>query len=114
MKKILIILFFLIVHCTLKIEDCEAQWVQISNGMYRGTVQCFAVSGTNLFVGMGFGGCVFLSTNNGANWTSVNYGLTNRSVYALAFLGPNYLQGQVVAYFYQQITVQAGLLLITV
>ncbi len=38
---------------------------------------------TNLFAGTAFDG-VFLSTNNGTSWTSVNAGLTNDTVVALA------------------------------
>ena len=43
------------------------------------TFIALAVSGTNLFAGT-YGGGVFLSTNNGTNWTAVNNGLTNSNV----------------------------------
>ena len=68
-----------------------AQWVQ-TNGPYGGYVYCFAVSGTNLFVGT-TGGGVFLSTNNGTSWTAVNTGLTNTVVLALAVSGTNLFAG---------------------
>ena len=42
--------------------------------------------GTNLFAGSAGGG-VFLSTNNGTNWSAVNSGLTQLSVNSLATLG---------------------------
>jgi imidazolonepropionase-like amidohydrolase len=50
----------------------------------------FAASGTNLFAGTGGGG-VFLSTNNGTNWTST--GLTRDWVTALAVSGTNLFAG---------------------
>jgi hypothetical protein len=56
------------------------------------TVLALKVSGTNLFAGT-YGGGVFLSTNNGTNWTAVNTGLTNTNVYALALNGTNLFAG---------------------
>jgi photosystem II stability/assembly factor-like uncharacterized protein len=71
-----------------------AQWIQTSGisssaGQY---VSCFAASGTNLFAGT-HGSGVFLSTNNGTSWISVNTGLTNPYVYALAVYGTNLFAG---------------------
>ncbi|MCX6145244.1 MAG: T9SS type A sorting domain-containing protein [Ignavibacteriales bacterium] len=66
-----------------------AQWLQ-TNGPYGGKVNCFTVSGTNLFAGT-YGG-VFLSTNNGTSWTAVNTGL-NTSVLSLAVSGTNLFAG---------------------
>jgi hypothetical protein len=51
----------------------KAQWVQ-TNGPLGGWVRCFAENDTNLFAGTQGG--VFRSTNNGADWTAVNAGLT--------------------------------------
>ena len=68
----------------------HAQWLQ-TNGPYGGIVQCFAVSGTNLFAGT-YGG-VFLSTNNGTSWTAVNTGLTNTDVFSFAVSGTNLFAG---------------------
>ncbi len=65
-------------------------WQQ-TNGPYGGIIDCFAVSGTNLFAG-GLGG-VFLSTNNGTSWTQVNTGLTSTAVLSLAVLGTNLFAG---------------------
>ncbi len=50
-----------------------AQWVQ-TNGPSGGVVQNVCVSGTNMFAATGGAG-VFLSTDAGANWKSVNTGL---------------------------------------
>ncbi|MBK9404558.1 MAG: hypothetical protein IPN57_08505 [Ignavibacteria bacterium] len=58
-----------IVHCSLNIDNCKAQWVQ-TNGPYGGDIRSFAVSGTNLFAA-NYGGGVYLSTNNGTNWTAL-------------------------------------------
>jgi len=62
-----------------------AQWVQ-TNGLYEGRVNCFAVSGTNIFAGTDNYG-VFLSTNNGTSWTQVDNGLTSTYVRSLAVSG---------------------------
>src|ERR1035437_6864780 len=71
----------------------QAQWVQ-TNGPGGGDIQCFAVSGSNLFAGS-FGGGVFLSTNNGTSWTAVNNGFPFpfSSVKALAVSGTNLFAG---------------------
>jgi hypothetical protein len=66
-------------------DTSPAQWVQ-TNGPFGGTISAFASSGTNLFAGAYPGG-VFLSTNNGTNWTGVNSGLTNDAVDALLVAG---------------------------
>ena len=51
-----------------------------------------AVSGNNLFAGTLYGG-VFLSTNNGTNWTVVNNGLTSTKILALAVCDSNLFAG---------------------
>ena len=67
-----------------------AQWVQ-PNGPYGANVNCFAVSGTHLFVGTWSG--VFRSTNHGTSWTRVNSGLTHTYVLALAVSDTNIFAG---------------------
>ncbi len=62
----------------------HAQWVQ-TNGPFKGDVNCFALSGMNLFAGTN--GDVFLSTNNGSSWICINSGLTNTNVIALTVSG---------------------------
>ena len=69
----------------------HAQWIQ-TNGPYGGFINCFAVSGTNLFAGTTRGG-VFLSTNNGTSWSAVNTGLWYTDVRALAVSGTNLFAG---------------------
>lgn len=92
-NKIFAIVFVLtlIIHFTLNIDDCEAQWIQ-TNGPYGGIVRSLTVSGTNVFAGTNGGG-VFLSTNNGTSWTAVNNGLTNTDVLSLAVSGTNLFAG---------------------
>src|SRR5581483_2901077 len=85
--------FFLVVFCaTVGVVPLFAQWVQTNGPFAGGDVRCFAVSGTNLFAG-NFGGGVFLSTNNGTSWASVNTDLTDTVVYALAVSGTNLFAG---------------------
>ncbi|MDP2886983.1 MAG: T9SS type A sorting domain-containing protein [Ignavibacteria bacterium] len=72
-------------------SGATARWIQ-TNGPYAGQVYSFAVSSTNLFAGTDGGG-VFLSTNNGTSWSSVNTGLTNTRVHALALSGTNVFAG---------------------
>ena len=70
----------------------DGSWVQ-TNGPYGGSVQCFAVSGRNLFAGTDGGG-VFLSTNNGTSWTAPSAVVPNpRYVVALAVSGTNLFAG---------------------
>jgi hypothetical protein len=68
-----------------------AQWIQ-TNSPSGGRVNCFAVSGTNLFAGTKSGG-VFRSTNNGTNWTAVNNGLSDTQIYTLAVFGSELIAG---------------------
>jgi hypothetical protein len=70
--------------------SASAQWVQ-TNAPSGGRVLCFVSAGTNLFAGTGGG--VFLSTNNGTNWTAVNSGLTTTAVVSLAVNGSNLFAG---------------------
>ena len=84
-KSIYLAIVFVLL-CT----NASAQWVQ-TNGPYGGDVECFAVSGTNLFAGTYAG--VFRSSDAGTSWTAVNTGLTNKYVRALAVSGTNLYAG---------------------
>jgi len=69
-----------------------AQWVQVPNGMGNTqTVYSFAVSGNNIFAGTFYYG-VYLSTDNGTNWTHTSLN-NNISVYSLAVSGNNIYAG---------------------
>ncbi|HEX9970570.1 MAG TPA: hypothetical protein VGD14_00730, partial [bacterium] len=72
-----------------------AEWVHC--GLYFTYIYCFTnipdgAGGTSLFTGSdGYG--VYLSTNNGEDWTAVNTGLTNKHIFALAVNGTNLFAG---------------------
>lgn len=73
----------LVVLCSM----ASAQWVH-TNGPDGGTVYCFAISGTNIFAGTEGG--VFLSTDNGTNWTPANSGIgDSHFVWSLVSNGTN-------------------------
>ena len=58
----------------------NAQWVQ-SNGPLGGYINCLAYSDGNIYAGS-FTGGVFVSSDNGLNWTSANDGFTDlRNLY---------------------------------
>jgi photosystem II stability/assembly factor-like uncharacterized protein len=86
MKTLTKILFFFL----LATQICFAQWVQ-TNGPIGGYVNCFLVSGLNLFAATSNG--VFLTANNGSDWVEVSTGLTDRNVFALAEIGTNLIAG---------------------
>ena len=70
MKKNIFIVFSLIIFYTISLNKCNAQWVQMPNGL--GTTKDilrFAVIGNNILAG-GEGG-LYLTTNNGNNWNNV-------------------------------------------
>ncbi len=90
MKKLLFLL--LIIIPILSRLPAEAQWVQVSNGMGNTvTVSSLAYSGNTIFAGtynIGYG--VWLSTDNGTNWTRTSL---NRWVLSLAANGNNVFAG---------------------
>ena len=82
--------------------DNGATWKAANTGLTNKVVVAFAVSpapGGGGFVNLfdlfaaTFGGGVFLSTNNGSNWTAVNTGLANLYVNTLAISGTNLFAG---------------------
>jgi len=88
MKKLLYILFLLVLTSL-----TNAQWVQVSNGMGSSkSVHSLAYSGNNIFAGTYSNG-VYISTNNGTNWTNTSTELTNKQVYSLAINGNNLYAG---------------------
>jgi hypothetical protein len=68
-----------------------------NNGLPRSGMDCWvgsiAESGTNVFSGTVHG--VFLSTDNGTNWTAVNTGLTDAGIISLVAAGTNLFAGTV-------------------
>ncbi|MFN3871645.1 MAG: T9SS type A sorting domain-containing protein [Ignavibacterium sp.] len=71
--------------------ELNAQWVN-TNGPGAGNVRAIVNIGSNLFAGTEGGG-VYLSTDNGTNWTAVNQGLTNLNVTSFAVSGTNLFAG---------------------
>ncbi|MCB0728574.1 MAG: T9SS type A sorting domain-containing protein [Ignavibacteriae bacterium] len=69
----------------------EAQWVHAGSPGGNLTIYSFASAGQNLFAGT-YGG-VFLTTNGGSTWTSVNNGFPAIHVYALIFIGSELYAG---------------------
>lgn len=63
----------------------NAQWQQ-GNGINGGTVHCLAVKDTIILAGTDTGG-VFISTDDGLNWTASNNGLPEKNVVALLVKG---------------------------
>jgi len=63
----------------------RAQWVQFSNGMGNVTVTALSVSGTYIFAGTSGNNGVYISTNNGINWTQTS--LNKINVRSLAING---------------------------
>jgi photosystem II stability/assembly factor-like uncharacterized protein len=92
MKKIIVRLFafFLIVHCTLNIEHCNAQWVQCNGIGTNQYVYSLTSLGNNIFAGTSDFG-VYISTNSGTNWIQTS--LNNHYVYSLTTLGNNIIAG---------------------
>jgi hypothetical protein len=68
----------------------NAQWVQTS-GPEGGTINALAVNAGNIFAGSDNG--IFLSTNNGSSWASVNSGLVNLNSTALLISGGTIFAG---------------------
>lgn len=73
-------ILLLIISITFISNFTFAQWVQ-TNGPFGGNIQCFGVSGTNLYAGTSNG--LFLSSNYGNTWSEISNGLTNRNIQAI-------------------------------
>ena len=58
--------------------DSGTSWKPVNNGLTN-YVSFLAVSGTNIFAGVGHGGGAFRSDNGGNNWAALNSGLFNNN-----------------------------------
>ena len=77
------IVIIMLCTSTLPCFAFEDFWQQ-TNGPFGGDIQALIInSSDHIFAGTWEGGVV-RSTDNGVNWTAVNNGLTQRTVYALA------------------------------
>lgn len=96
MKKLL-----LLTIVALYADNINAQWQQVNlpSPYNISPIKCFALSGSNIFVGVYgpfWGAGVFLYSNNSSTWVPVGYhnsGLTNDSVSALTVSGSNIFAG---------------------
>jgi hypothetical protein len=75
----------------LSVLPVKAQWVQ-TGGPEGGIIKALCVTDSNIFAGT-YGNGVFLSTNNGRNWTPVNNGLTNLDIRSFIESGNNIFAG---------------------
>jgi hypothetical protein len=109
MRKIILICIIFVFHCNI----IKAQWVH-TQVPYNTYPTCFAVTGPCIYTGTQFGG-IYLSVNNGSNWTAINHGLTHTDVYSLAISGQNVFAGNVDGVFMSSdsganwVSVSAGL-----
>jgi Secretion system C-terminal sorting domain len=89
--------FFLFASCLFALADAaHSQWIQ-TNGPMDIRINCFAVSPTNgtsnpnIFAGTNSG--IYLSTNDGTNWTAMNNGLNYQVINSLLISGANIYAG---------------------
>ena len=73
------------------ISNLHAQWVQ-TYGPYGGDIWALTINGENIFAGT-FDDGIFLSTDNGLNWTEVNNGLDGKEVRSFAISGNKIFAG---------------------
>lgn len=102
----------LLAICLMASLTMYAQWPQ-GKGIYGAQITSFAVNGTYTFAST-YGGGVFLSADNGANWTPVNNGLLEPNVNALAFAGNNLFAGTWNNYVYRSTDMGASWTMVSV
>ena len=71
-------------------DSCKS-WTAVMNGVTDKNVLSLAVNGSNLYLGTAYNG-LFLSTNNGDNWSNLNNGLTG-DVWSIVFSNSNIFVG---------------------
>ncbi|MCE1164175.1 MAG: T9SS type A sorting domain-containing protein [Bacteroidetes bacterium] len=89
-KSFFSFLFILAVIFAVRVDNSNAQWVQVTSGINPlMNIYSFTASGTSIFTGSDSG--VYVSTNNGTNWTLT--ALSGKLVYSLATLGTDIYAG---------------------
>jgi photosystem II stability/assembly factor-like uncharacterized protein len=89
MKKIILIFFLLIVHCTLKIENCFCQsgWFSVPSGTTNEIKSIFFINNQTGWV-CGNSGLIEKTTNSGYSWTQQTTPTVN-ALYTLFFINEN-------------------------
>ena len=88
-KYLLYVLFISVIHLTYSPNNCNGQWIQTNDGMpANGSSYALLLNGNNILTS-----CqgVYVSTNNGANWTQ--NGLSGKTIYSLASTSGNIFAG---------------------
>ncbi|MFA6570564.1 MAG: hypothetical protein WCT77_04940, partial [Bacteroidota bacterium] len=78
MKRILILLSFMFAFSNVAFT----QWEACNNGLYGGNVQCVALAGNNIIIGVegdGYTGGIYVSNDFGKNWKIKNNGLKDNT-----------------------------------
>jgi len=89
--KLIYLSIAVLLYIILLSSNTTAQWVD-TGCPFGGYTQAIAIAEPQIFIGTNQGG-VYRSTDNGANWSQINTGLTNTDVTALIFSGSNLFAG---------------------
>lgn len=89
--KFIYLTLTMLICITFMSNNLNAQWVD-TGCPFGGYTQAITIEEPQIFIGTNQGG-VYRSTDNGANWSQVNNGLTNTDVTALKFSGSNLFAG---------------------
>lgn len=81
----------LILFSLLVFNSGHAQWEQVSNGLFGGSVSSMCFCDSGFFIGTYRGG-MFKSTNYGESWFSINEGLSTLTIHDLI-----YVNGYIIA-----------------
>ena len=90
MKYLFQVSFLMLIHLGY-IQISNAQWIR-TNGPEASSVRSFAINDSYIFAGT-FGAGIFRSSDDGANWTAVNNGLTCNYIGGLTISGTHIIAG---------------------
>jgi hypothetical protein len=89
-EYILPLLLALLLNSSLLTNNCLSQWDLIITPDF-GSIKALTVSGTNIFAATDSG--IYVSANNGSNWTAANNGISNKDIYTLSASGSVIIAG---------------------
>lgn len=69
-----------------------AQWTQVNSGLGDTSITVLSYSGSKIYAGTKDNG-VFVSTNNGTNWSAINNGLSDKKIRSIANFNNNLFVG---------------------